>query len=391
MGMGRRQFLVRGLALGCSAAASPLVTPVAMAAAPWDQRLVVILLRGAMDGLDVVRPLGDRNFAALRPDLTGATGHRDLDGFFALHDGLAGLMPLWRAGELSFVHAVSTPYRDRRSHFDGQDLLEAGIPDLESGVHDGWLNRMLATVPGLEPEIAYAVEERAMLILSGEAPVSSWAPAVRMQLSPATEELLAHVWHDDPLFHEAGAAALSIARTVRDREGTGEAVGQGPHVELARFVAERLMGDTRIASFSINGWDTHQSQGPRIRRVLEDLGETILTLKAGLSEAAWARTAVVCMTEFGRTARQNGSNVTDHGTGGAMVLAGGAVRGGRVLGDWPVLAEADLYNSRDLLPTRDVRAHAGWLLRGLYGLPGQTIERAVFPGLELGPDPGLLL
>lgn len=391
MGLGRRQFVMRSLALGCSAAASPLVTPVAMAAAPWEQRLVVVLLRGAMDGLDVVRPLGDPDFAALRPDLTGATGHRDLDGFFALHEGLAGLMPLWRAGELSFAHAVSTPYRDRRSHFDGQDLLEAGIPDLESGIRDGWLNRMLATVPGLEPEIAYAVEERAMLILSGQAPVSSWAPNVRMRVSTATEELLHRVWQDDPLFREAGGAALSIAGTVRNAGGAGEAVGLGPHVDLARFVAARLMGDTRIASFSVNGWDTHQTQGPRIKRVLEDLGETILTLKTGLSADVWARTAIVCMTEFGRTARQNGSMGTDHGTGGAMVLAGGAVRGGRILGDWPGLAEADLYNRRDLMPTRDVRAHAGWLLRGLFGLPGSTIEQAVFPGLDLGPDPGLLL
>ena len=153
--LSRRAFLARSAVLGCSAAASPLWTRVSFAAAPWDTRLVVIILRGGMDGLDVVRPYGAPEYAALRGSLA-AEGGADLDGFFGLHPALSPLMPLWARGELGFVHAVSTPYRDKRSHFDGQDLLEAGTGDL-AGARDGWLNRMLQLVPGVEAQTAFAL------------------------------------------------------------------------------------------------------------------------------------------------------------------------------------------------------------------------------------------
>lgn len=387
--MQRRQFLLRGGALGCSVAASPLVTPIAMASAPWDTRLVVILLRGAMDGLDAIRPVGDRDFAALRPDITGSAGHLDLNGFFAMREDLAELMPLWQAGEVSFVHAVSTPYRDKRSHFDGQDLLEAGIPSIEDGLRDGWLNRLIATQGGLEADVAYAVGQEQMLILSGQAQTSSWVPRRSLSLDPATERLLELVMHDDPLFREASAAALDITdRIENSMDMAGK--GGGTHRELARFAAARLREDTRIASFSLAGWDTHLNQGRSIATPLRRLASTLVTLKEALGDV-WGKTAVVCMTEFGRTARQNGSDGTDHGTGGAVVLAGGAIRGGQVVTDWPGLSEAQLYDRRDLMPTRDVRAHAAWVMRGLFGIGASTFETAVFPGLDMGADPGLLL
>ena len=166
----RRSFLARSIALGCSAAASPLLAPLSLAAAPWDNRLVVIILRGGMDGLGVVQPWGDPDYAGLRAGMPrpGAKGGPlDLDGFFALHSGLTPLMPLWKAGELGFVNATSTPYRDKRSHFDGQDMLEAGTPGTAG--REGWLNRMLQTVPGLAAETAYAIGREEMLILSGRA------------------------------------------------------------------------------------------------------------------------------------------------------------------------------------------------------------------------------
>ena len=165
---------------------------------------------------------------------------------------------------------------------------------------------------------------------------------------------------------------------------------RGAHVELAKFAADRLKAETRIASFSIAAWDTHQNQKAGLRRALDDLTETILTLRAGLGPV-WEKTAVLCMTEFGRTAFENGTGGTDHGTGGAMFFAGGAVRGGQVLGDWPGLSEADLYNRRDVMPTGDIRAAAGWVLRGLFGTEAEVIERVVFPGTELGRDPGIIL
>jgi len=387
--MDRRGFL---LTLGCSVAASPLLTPVAFASAPWENRLVVIVLRGAMDGLDVVQPYGDRDYAGLRPTLAVPVVH-DLDGFHALHPALAGLMPLWDAGELGFAHAVSTPYRDKRSHFDGQDMLEAGTMDLApAGRRDGWLNRMLQTVPGMVGETAYAIGREQMLILTGAAPAARWSPDARLALSPQARRLVELVQEDDPLFHAASADALTIVDELA-AEAAGGQMGEalrGDHLRLAQFAASRLRGQSRIASFSVGGWDTHNNQRANLERALVRLADTIQTLKAELGPV-WGRTAVVCMTEFGRTARENGSRGTDHGTGGVMFYAGGAVRGGRVVADWPGLAERDLYDGRDLMPGRDVRAHAGWLMRGLFGLERGVIEGAVFPGLDLGADPGLLL
>lgn len=177
MQISRRSLLARSAVLGCSLAASPLLTPVSFAAAPWEQRLVVIILRGGMDALDVVQPYGDPDYAALRKSLSGGpgAGAADLDGFFALHPGLAPLLPLWQRGELGFVQAVSTPYRDRRSHFDGQDLLEAGTAAL-GRAEGGWLNRMLQQMPGVEARTAFAIGQERMLMLEGAAPVSHWAP-----------------------------------------------------------------------------------------------------------------------------------------------------------------------------------------------------------------------
>lgn len=403
----RRTFLSGGAALGCSLAASPFVTPVAMAAAPWDTRLVVIILRGAMDGLDVIQPFGDQAFLGLRPNLLAgqAGGAADLDGFYALHPYFEALLPLYRAGEFGAVHAVSTPYRDKRSHFDGQDILEAGLPDLTSGgLRDGWLNRMLQVVPGLEPEVAFAIGRERMLVLSGDAPAARWSPDARLEISPAARALLNVVHHDDPLFRDASDEAIAIAEQIALDGAAAEETQDmmmadpmmsgvsrnGEHVQIAEFAASRLRGDTRIASFSVNGWDTHACQANSLRRGATLLSNTIVTLKAGLGPV-WEKTAVLCLTEFGRTARENGSAGTDHGTGGAMLYAGGALRGGRVFGQWPGLGEGDLYDGRDLLPTRDVRAYAGWVMRDLIGLDRAAVEGAVFPGLDLGANPGLVL
>ena len=381
----RRQVL-GGLALGCSAAASPLWTPVALASAPWEERLVVLILRGAMDGLDVLRPVGDPAFRGLRPTL--GAGGLPLDGWWELHPALAPLLPLWEAGEMGAAHAVSTPYRDRRSHFDGQDILEAGSGGAAAeGLRDGWLNRALARVPGVEAETAYAIGREQLLILTGEAPVGRWSPEARLRLSPQARRLIEMVQHDDPLFRDASLMALEI---VDELEGEGMAGGGGAgHRQLAEFAASRLRGDTRVASFSLGGWDTHAQQAATLPRALARLAETILALRDGLGPV-WGRTAVLCLTEFGRTARENGTGGTDHGTGGAMLFAGGALRGGRVVGDWPGLADGDLYEGRDLRATRDLRAHPAWLLRAFAGLPRAEIEGAVFPGLDMGDDPGLI-
>ena len=391
------------------AAASPLVTPVSFAAAPWDARLVVIILRGGMDGLDVMRPVGDRDFAALRPGFGAKEAAPvQLTDFWALHGGLSGLEPWWDAGELAFAHAVSTPYRDKRSHFDGQDLLEAGT-NFDGGVisaRDGWLNRMLQAVPGVSAETAYAVGRDDMLLLSGQAPVANWSPDTRLNLSPQAERLLELVSHDHPLYRDAIREALDLtdqldaaeeieidstemgdmAEMVEDakkRRGRG-------YQKIAEFTAGRLLAETRVAAFSITGWDTHRNQGPGMNRALQHLVDVLVTLKAGLG-GVWSKTAVLAMTEFGRTARANGTQGTDHGTGGLMLMAGGALRGQQVFGQWPGLSESDLYDRRDLMPTRDVRAYAAGAMQELFGLDRAVLEGAVFPGLDMGGIERLVL
>lgn len=404
--LSRRRFVTRSLALGCSLAASPLVTPVTMASAPWDNRLVVIILRGGMDGLDVVRPVGDANLVGLRGDI--APAGPDLTGFFSLHPALADLMPLWSAGELGFAHAVSTPYRDKRSHFDGQDILEAGTGQDSLGrIRDGWLNRLLQAIPGLQTETAYAVGRSDMLLLKGAADVANWSPEAALALSPQAQRLLELVMHDDPLFRDAVAEAIALSQTELAMISNGEDLDSGDMLNamqnnmqvtrekdqvesVSRFAAERLRGDTRIAAFSLNGFDTHSSQGKALPRALGGLQEAVLTLREDLGDV-WGKTAVLAMTEFGRTARINGSNGTDHGTAGVMLMAGGALRGGQVWGDWPGLSEADLYARRDLMPTRDVRAFAGWAMRDLFGVDRGLVEDTLFPGVELGTSPNLLL
>ena len=399
----RRHFLARSAAIGCSLAASPLLTPVVLAAAPWERRLVVIILRGGMDGLDAVRPLGAPGYVRLRPTLAaGATADsHDLDGYFAAHRALGPLMELWQREELGFVHAVATPYRDKRSHFDGQDLLEAGTATLD-GRRDGWLNRALQLLPGTESRTAWAIGHGEMKVLEGPAPVADWAPDAGVALSPQAELLAGLVMAEDPLFRAALSEALALSRADaahgadRGEDGgesmamSGTGGGRKAHLEVARFVGRTLRDEGRIAAFSLNGWDSHRRQPAVIGAALGRLADTILTLRDTMGPAAWARTAILAMSEFGRTVAENGTGGTDHGTGGVLVLAGGAIRGGRVLGRWPGLGEADLYDRRDLMPTSDLRAHAAWVLRGVTGLDRAALEGTVFPGLDMGTDPGLL-
>ncbi len=397
--MDRRQFIKTGLAGACSLAAHPLMSTVTFAASNGgrplgENRLIVVILRGAMDGLDILRPFGDANLARYRPKILSGDKGSDLDGFFWLHPAMKDLMPLWSAGQLGFVHAASSPYRDKRSHFAGQDMLEAGsgldVPDPE--VRDGWLNRLLQAVPGITGDTAYSVGIAEMPILKGIAPFAAWAPEQSLDLSAASKILLDQVYESDPLFHAAASQAMELSAHLAEADANGKKPS-GPFSDdlaLADFTAARLLEDTRIASFSISGWDTHRTQAGAIAKPAERLAQVILRLQQGLG-TTWGKTLMVAMTEFGRTARENGTGGTDHGTGGAMVLAGGALKGGRVLGDWPGLDEAALFERRDLMPTTDVRAWAGHALRGMYGFDKSLIEQTIFPGLILPRDPGLLL
>lgn len=385
--LSRRQMLTRTGLIGCSLAASPLVTPLSLASAPWQGRLVVIILRGGMDGLDVVRPIGDPAFTALRPSLAKGDVPFDLDGYFALHPALGGLMPLWHSHELGFVHAVSTPYRDKRSHFDGQDMLEAGTQSLDGAGRDGWLNRMMQHMPQIETETAYGIGQGSLNVLDGVAPVANWAPEAALNLSPQALRLAEQMMEGDPQIHAALMEAKLLSRSL---SGAAQGKGGPAHMQIAQFAAERLRGPARIAAFSLNGWDTHRAQARTLPRSLGQLSEVILTLNRNLGAAIWSQTAVIAMTEFGRTARENGTGGTDHGTAGLMVMAGGVIRGGQVFGRWPGLGEQALYQGRDVMPTDDVRAPVAWIMRGMTGLPKSTLQKKVFPGLDMGLDPKIL-
>jgi len=427
----RRSFLARSMAIGCSAAASPWMTPVTLAAAPGDARLVVIVLRGAMDGLDIVQPWGDPDYAALGRAALGPApgaegGARPLSGMFALHPALGGLMPLWEAGQLGFVHAVSTPYRDARSHFTGQDILETGAADKAGSMEgQGWVNRLIQSIGGATSETAWAVGSGEMLLTRGPAPVSDWSPDAGFSISAAGLRRMEAVMHDDPLFRDSFARAIGLSGLAGlvagegaemngpDMSGSemaaapgGGAVDPSDHrsyiqamreiarasgvTRIASFAADRLRGDARIATFSLGGWDTHAAQARTIVPPLGRLETAILTLREELGDV-WDRTGVVAITEFGRTAALNGSGGTDHGTAGAMVTAGGAFAGGRVFGEWPGLAEADLYKGRDLMPTRDMRAWLAWILHAFFGVEKARLEREIFAGLDMGANPRLIL
>ncbi|MBY5768629.1 DUF1501 domain-containing protein [Rhizobium laguerreae] len=374
--LSRRGFLTSA----CCLAAAPVFTPVTFAAMPGDNRFVTIVLRGAMDGLDLVQPYGDAGFAALRPTLalTPDTGLLDLDGHFGLNPAAAELMPLWKSRELAFVHAVSTPYRDQRSHFDGQDMLESGGEHVAEE-KTGWLNRALAVIPRSDARKAIDINTSTELILSGPNNVDVWASD--SNLAPARDEMqfLARLYAGDPPFAEALAEATRANSASMMVEPEGQ---RGAKIaDVAALAANMLKGDYRIASFSISGWDTHIGQAGQFKRPVQDLSQAINTLKATLGPEIWAKTVVLAMTEFGRTVRQNGSAGTDHGTGGCALLAGGAVNGGRILGRWPGIGDGQLLDDRDLMPTADVRELAAAMLYRQFDVSADDLTGKIFPGL----------
>ncbi|QPB21641.1 DUF1501 domain-containing protein [Rhizobium sp. 007] len=375
--LSRRGFL----ASACCLAAVPIFTPVTFAAMPGDNRFVTIVLRGAMDGLDLVQPYGDAAFAALRPTLalTPDKGLLDLDGHFGLNPAAADLMPLWKRRELAFVHAVSTPYRDQRSHFDGQDMLESGGEHVAEE-KTGWLNRALSVIPRSDARKAIDVNTSTELILSGPNNVDVWASDSNLGTAKDEMQFLMRLYAGDPAFAKAmeEATRANNAAMITEPDGKrGEKIA-----DVATLAGNMLKGDYRIASFSITGWDTHVAQTGQFKRPVEDLSQAINTLKATLGPEVWSKTVVLAMTEFGRTVRQNGSGGTDHGTGGCAVLAGGAIHGGRILGKWPGIGAGQLLDDRDLMPTADVREIAAAMLYRQFDVTAGDLTGKIFPGLS---------
>ncbi|MBB4141910.1 uncharacterized protein (DUF1501 family) [Rhizobium rhizoryzae] len=376
----RRGFLA---SLG-AAAASSLLPNVSLAATSGDRRLVVILLRGGMDGVDLVQPYGDANLGVLRPDLalTPASGLIDLDGFFGLHPAASGLMSLWRAGHLSFAHAIASPYRGRSSHFEAQDVIETGNP-IGSGSRTGWLNRALALIPRTASRAAVDITTSVELIMTGGNKTDVWATQSDFPLAQDEINSLQALFQTDPVFGKAGAGMSDLDPLPPIVNPQARMTGIA---DLAKLAGSLLAEDYRVASFSLAGWDTHQEQKRSFAEAVRLLTEAILHLQAGMGEAAWQQTAVVAITEFGRTLRLNSMGGTDHGTASAALLAGGAIAGGRVLADWPGLAEGQLFEGRDLAPTRDIRELLAALLFQQFEITAANLNAKVFPGLGFDPS-----
>lgn len=381
--LNRRRFLQLS---GASLAASLAAARLAFAAAPTDNRFVFVFLRGGLDGLHALAPYGDADFRRLRPRLApGAEDLSDLDGYFGLHRGFDAAMPLWQAGELTFVPAATTRYRNR-SHFDGQNLLENGTAR-PFGASDGWLNRAILGLNAGDRRLGLSLGPAVPLILQGAAHVQAWANENLPDLDEDFLARLAIVYRDDPIF----------ARALDDANGSPEPMmGANPPDNgflLAATAAADLLARAdgpRIAVMELGGWDTHFNQAPRLTPLFGQLARGLVTLKEGLGEA-WARTVVVVGSEFGRTAAENGSSGTDHGTGGLAILAGGAVRGGRIAGDWPGLTPTALFENRDVLAVNAYESIFKAVLTGHLGLAEDYAERVVFPdSAALHPFPGLL-
>ena len=328
-------------------AGASLLLPSPVWAGPDQGRLVVVLLRGALDGLAAVAPIGDPAYSSVRGALALDDGPR-LDETFALHPALADLLPLWPAGQLLAVHATGLPEASR-SHFDAQDLLETG------GGRDGWLSRAL-TASGRE---GLALGTDLPLLLRGEGVASSLDPEREVPDEDEVLALIARLYDHDPLLGPALQASLRT-REELDVEPAERTTRRETDISRTARVAAALLRAEHAPSALVvdtGGWDTHARQQNRLDGLLGQLGAGLATLAAELGPI-WSHTTVVVVTEFGRTARPNGTGGTDHGTGSCALVLGGSVRGGRVLGDWPGLR--DLHEGRDLRATTDLRA----VLRG---------------------------
>jgi uncharacterized protein (DUF1501 family) len=359
----------------------------ALAHAATESRFVVVILRGAMDGLSVVPPYGDPALAGLRAELLPAQpgqpdGMHDLGGFYGLHPALRNLSEMYRADELLIIHAVAGPYRSR-SHFEAQDYLESGA---DHRLTSGWLNRVVASMPpasGGPAGLALSVGVTVPLLLRGPAKVGSWAPHGPSAPEPDLYARIAQLNQADPVLGSAYAQGMK-ARAFASDVMAGENPEKGGYVfpSLAGAAGKLMAAEDgpRIAAMELNGWDTHVAQMARLEVPLRQLDAGLAALKATLREA-WNKTAVLIVTEFGRTARVNGDKGTDHGTATVAFVLGGAVAGGKVRATWPGLGEGKLFENRDLAPSTDVRDVSKGLLEGHLGLSARALAQ-VFPGSE---------
>jgi uncharacterized protein (DUF1501 family) len=387
----RRNFLKTASSTALGAASLASIPHYALAAAPTDRRLVFVILRGGMDGLALIPPFGDPHYRAQRGVLAlNPPGQPDgvinLDGFFGLHPSASPLAEYFQKGEMAAIQAIATPYR-RRSHFQAQDILENGS-ESQTGARDGWLNRAVQAMGG-KSGFAVAVGRGVPLVLQGNAPASSWAPSKLPQPMPGFFDRVGKIYRDDPLLRNALAegqktrSAAEAAMSAEDRR-SGRGAKKARDLAGVARVAGAFLNDEngpRIAVLETSGWDTHANQGTtrgNLARRIGNLSNGLATL-AETMKPVWRKTAIVVISEFGRTVSPNGSGGTDHGTAGAALLMGGAVNGAGTIAKWPGLARHQLYEGRDLMPTMDSRNLFKGLLAGHFGLSRHALDNKVFP------------
>lgn len=375
----RRGFIkIAGLGGGFALTHSLLPVRFAFSDTLNNKRLLVVILRGALDGLAAVIPFGDRSYTDARGIMAlpqNGDAMVNLDNYFALHIALKPLLPLYEQRQMLIYHAAATSYRDR-SHFDAQDLLENGS-DKPHTLATGWLNRAIATLSHSPKAMSVGVS--IPLILRGGAKIGSWAPSILPNVDEDFLSRVIHLYQSDPLLLDA----ITRAKEMRDAgNNKGDLVrGQRAFIGIMQKIAEFMApaSGARIATVEIGGWDTHANQGLVKGNLPNNLGilaEGLINFQKSMG-AVWKDTAVLCITEFGRTVKGNGSEGTDHGTASVAFLLGGSVNGGRVAGDWPSLDK--LYEGRDLIPANDLRALLKTTLHQHLSISEDKLENSVFP------------
>jgi uncharacterized protein (DUF1501 family) len=362
----------------------------ASAAGARDPRFLTVILRGALDGLSAVAPLGDPDYEALRVGIALSKEGKDaaipLDGFFALHPKMPNFARAYAAKQALVVHATASPYRER-SHFDGQDVLETGLGGVGRS-DSGWLNRALLALPKGERiarQGGLGVGTVTPLILRGEANVLGWSP---QRVAEAPEDLAKRVLdlyqHRDPVLAKALAGGIKADQLAKGGSQMEQGGGNPAVMARAAAGAARLMmkeDGPRVGVLSYDGWDTHANQGGatgRLADLLDGLDRAFAAFEREFGEA-WKETAILVVTEFGRTANINGTEGSDHGTATVAMLIGGAVKGGRVIADWPGLKTAQLHQGRDLKPTTDLRAVMKGVMADHLGLSASVLAERIFP------------
>jgi uncharacterized protein (DUF1501 family) len=397
--LSRRRALIGALSLGV---AIDLVGSSALAAASGAlgrKRLVVVICRGGLDGLSLSPPVGDPDYATLRGPIAIAPfgevgGALKLDETFGLHPALTATHALAIKGDARIAPAVATPDRER-SHFEAQDVLESGAA-VVYGTSSGWLNRALEAMDAGARPAAISVGPTAPLILRGRIEAASWSPGGGLGRDARLPGILQDLYAGDPLLGPALASGLStqaMAKVILASTAAADAAASPAPAGQAGTVQARKLGATlagfmtqptgeHVAAVSMDGFDTHANQGAAQGQLAGRLAflDAFLDGFATAMGPAWRDTIVIVATEFGRTARVNGTAGTDHGTASTALVLGGAVKKGGIIGDWPTLKEARLFENRDTAPTLDMRALFKGVLRDHLGVSRAALDTTVFPG-----------